>query len=95
MRLAVVFGDAKEVTVCIYIYIYIYITAALSLSIQMLFNVHRIYLQDLFVSDISKDTTSLTLYIMCYKIYPNPVHTVLDTCCLRKILLSLLEICVV
>ena len=87
--IAAVFGDAKEGTVCISI------TAALSLSVHMLFNVNRIYLQDLFVSHISKDATSLTLYLMRYKIYLNPVHILLNTCCLCKILFSLLEICVV
>jgi len=54
--IAVVVVDAKEVTVCISI------IADWSLSIHMLFKVHRIYLQDLFVSHIKKDATSLTLY---------------------------------
>jgi hypothetical protein len=54
--IAAVFGEAKEGTICISI------TAAWSLSIHMLFNVYRIYLRDLFVSHINKDTTLLTLY---------------------------------
>lgn len=53
---AAVLGDAKEGTVCISI------IAAWSLSIHMLFNVHRIYLRDLFVSLIKKDATLLTLH---------------------------------
>jgi hypothetical protein len=83
--IAAVLGDAKKGTVSISV------VAVWSLSIHMLFKVHRIYLQDLFVSHISKDATSLTLYIMHYKMYLNHVHTVLNTCCLCKILLSLLK----
>jgi len=41
--------------------------------------VQRIYIQDLFVSHINKDATSFTPHIMRYKIYLNPVHTVLKT----------------